>query len=92
MPIYALIASPHPTGETLNELIRSSFDENNRHELRPGVWFVRSPLVTTAQVRDQLGIKIGGQYGVVVAAVPGRYSGVGDGTFVEKLKVWEGME
>ena len=92
MPIYAVIASPNPAEETLNELIRSSFDESDRHELRPSVWFVRSPLVTTEQLRDQLGIEMGGRNGVVVAAVPGRYTGVADATFVEKLKVWGGMK
>lgn len=92
MPIYVLITSPNPGGETLDRLIRSSFDESDRHEFRPGVWFVRSPLVTTAQLRDKLGIEVGGHNGVVVAAVSGRYTGVADGTFVEKLQVWEGME
>ena len=92
MPIYVLITPPHPPAETLNELIRTSFDENDRHEIRSGVWFIRSPLVTTAQLRDQLGIKVGGHSGIVVAAVSGRYTGIADGTFVEKLQVWEGME
>jgi hypothetical protein len=92
MPLYVVIASPQPAGETLSERIRSGFDESDRQEFRPGVWFVRSPLVTTAQLRDQLGIKVGGHSGIVVAAVSGRYTGVADGTFVEKLQVWEGME
>ena len=56
--------------------------------LSPGVWFVRSPLVTTAQLRDQFGIKVGGHNGVVIAIVEGRFTGVADATFVEKLKVW----
>ena len=92
MPIYVLITSPNPAGDALDELVRTTLDESDRHEIRPGVWFVRSPLVTTAQLRDQLDIKMGGHGGIVVAAVSGRYTGIADGTFVEKLQVWEGME
>ena len=90
MPVYVVMASPQSDGEGLNDRIRSCFDENDRHEFRTGVWFVRSPLVTASQLRDELGIAVDEHSGVVVAAVPGRYTGVADGTLVEKLQVWEG--
>ena len=93
MPIYVAISPLNqPSQGDLASAVRSVFNESDRHEVTPGAWFVRSPLVTSAQVRDILGIKLGGLNGVVVAVSSGRYTGVGDAIFVEKLQVWEGME
>ena len=89
MHAYVLITPPD-TGDALNELIRSTFTEADRHEVRPGVWLIRSPLVTTTELRDQLGISVGGHLGFVVAIVSGRYSGAWQAPLVEKLQVWEG--
>ena len=90
MPIYVVMSPPQPTGKSLVGTIRANFNENDRHEVLPGAWVVRSPFVTTEQVRDSLGIKVGGASGFVVAA--GRYTGIADRTLVEKLQVWGGME
>ena len=92
MHTYVLITSPDRGEDALNDLIRSSFAEGNRHEVRPGVWFVRSPLVTTEQLRDQLKIAVtDGHLGIVVAVVSGRFSGAWESVFVEKLRVWEDL-
>ena len=90
MPIYVVIASLTPVGPPLEEAMHTVFDESDRHEALPGVWFVRSPFVTSAQVRDALGIKVGGPNGIVVATR--HYTGAAEADLVEKLKVWEGME
>ncbi len=90
MPIYLVVSPPQPSEKSLAAAIRSNFNENDRHEILSDVWVVRSPFVTTEQVRDSLGIKVGGFSGIVVAA--GRYTGVADRALVEKLQVWEGME
>ena len=91
MPIYIVI-SPPGDGNGLTSKLESQFNESDRHEVAPGAWFIRSPLVTSAQIRDILGIKVGGFNGVVAAVSRGRYAGVSDTVFVEKLQVWEGME
>ena len=89
MPIYVLISPPQPAGRSLATAVSSKYNENDRHEILPGAWVVRSPFVTTEQVRDNLGIKVGGPSGIVIAA--GRYTGIADRALVEKLQVWEGM-
>ena len=76
----------------IDEKIRAEFPEGDRLEFSPGVWFVRSPLVTSAEVRDRVGIRLGGQQGIVIAAIRGRYTGVANAGFVEKLQVWQAEE
>ena len=88
MPFYVVITSQGADEHAVGEQIRSSFPEADRHEVRPGVWFVRSLLVTSAQIRDQLGIEIGRRSGIVAAVDSGRLSGVWESEFVEKLTVW----
>ena len=90
MPIYVVISPPPPNERSISEAVSSQFEENDRHEVLPGVWFVRSPFVTTEQVRNKLGIDVGKASGIVVAT--SRYNGVADRELVEKLQVWEGME
>lgn len=92
MPVYALVAPRPDDVEPLTAAIKASFVEGDRHSLRAGVWFVRSPHVTSDEVRDQLGIAVGGINGIVIAIVPGRVCGVADKTFVEKLQVWKVTE
>jgi len=88
MPIYMVVASEN-TREGLRTALSSSFAEGDWVPVNFGAWFVRSPLVTTAEVRDRLGIKVGGHSGVVLAAVPGRYTGVAEQSVVEALQVWQ---
>lgn len=90
MPIYVVLSSLEQFGASLEEKVKTDYAENDRHEIRPGVWFIHSPLVTTDQVRDDLDIKVGGNSGIVVATA--RYTGIADRALVEKLQVWEGME
>lgn len=90
MPIYVVISSREPGGKSLAEQVNADYTENDRHEVLPGVWFVRSPFITSDQVRDSLNIKVGGNSGIVVAA--SRYTGIADRALVEKLQVWEDME
>ena len=66
------------------------FQESDRHQVASGTWFIRSPFVTTGQVKNSLGIEVGGGNGIVAAT--SRYTGVADREFIEKLQVWEGME
>ncbi len=89
MPIYVVISPIPSLGATsLEDAVCSRFHENDRHQVRPGVWLVRSPWVTVDQVRDSLDIKVGGNSGVVIAA--GRYTGAADRALANKLQVWEG--
>ena len=90
MPIYVVISPVQEFGESLNDKIKADYTENDRHEISPGVWFIRSPFVTTEQVRDNLDIKVGGNNGIVIATA--RYTGIAERALVEKLQVWEGME
>ena len=83
MSLYIVI----DINQSLGPKIRSEFDENNRYEVISGTWFIRSSLITSAQVRDLLGIRVGGPTGIVV--VVGRYTGVANTDFVEKLKAWD---
>lgn len=87
MPIYVVLSPPEQVGESLEEQVKAGYTENDRHEIMPGAWFIRSPLITTDQVRENLDVKVGGNSGIVVAA--GRYTGVADRALVEKLQVWE---
>lgn len=86
MPIYAVVSMPP---DALVDEIQK-IPERDRHELAPGAWFIRSPFVTTEQVKNSLGIEVGGPNGIVAAT--SRYTGVADRELVEKLQVWEGME
>lgn len=86
MPIYVVVSMPP---EALLDEIQK-IDESDRHQLAPGTWFIRSPFVTTEQVKNSLRIEMGGQHGVVAAV--SRYTGVADREFIEKLQVWEGAE
>ena len=80
MPLYVIIGD-----ETLP--VTSHFRAADRYTLRPGAWFVHSKLETSAEIRELLGIRVGGPNGIIVAA--GRYTGVTNSDFVEKLRVWE---
>jgi len=86
MPIYVVVSMPP---DALADEIQK-IQESDRHEVAPGTWFIRSPFVTTEQVKNSLGIKVGGRNGIVAAT--SRYTGVADREFIEKLQVWEGME
>ena len=85
MAIYIVI----PTGPPLDTEVMDRFDEGNRYKFPSGVWFVRSDHLTSSDVIADLGIKVGGKSGVVVA--PARYNGVAERDFIEKLQVWESM-
>lgn len=84
MPIYVIIA----TGESLDAEIQRFFPDQDRCQASPGVWFVRSPRLTSSEVVSDLGIKPGGRNGVVVTAK--HYDGVAGRGLVEKLSAWEG--
>ena len=86
MPIYVVVSTPP---EALADAILD-LNEADRYEVSPGTWFIRSPFVTTEQVKDSLGIQVDGPVGIVVAV--GRYSGVAEREFIEKLQVWEEAE
>ena len=90
MPLYVVIAAPGTYEQVLSEQVRSSFAEADRHEVKPGVWLVRSSLVTSAKIRDQLGITVGERPGIVAAVDSGRMTGAWESGFVEKLQVWGG--
>ena len=63
MPIYVVLSPPEQVGESLEEQVKAGYTENDRHEIMPGAWFIRSPLITTDQVRENLDIKVGGNSG-----------------------------
>lgn len=78
-----------PTGNSLDSEVESHFTEGDRYKLPSGVWFVRSNRLTSSEIVGDIGIKVGGKGGLVVAA--SRYNGVADRALVEKLQVWEAM-
>ena len=84
MSIYVIIA----TGGSLDEEVRRRFADQDRCQAIPGVWFVRSPRLTSSEVAQDLGIKVGTASGIVVTAR--HYDGVADRGLVEKLSAWEG--
>ena len=84
MPIYVVIA----TGESLDADVQGLFSDEDRCQASSGVWFVRSPRLTSSEVVNDLGIKPGGRNGIVVTAR--HYDGVADRGLVEKLSAWEG--
>ena len=90
MPIYVVISSREPGGKPLAEQIDADCTENDPPRSLARVWFVRSPFITSDQVKDSLNIKVGGNSGIVVAA--SRCTGIADRALVEKLQVWEDME
>lgn len=83
MPIYVVIA----TGEPLDADVQRLFPDEDRCQASSGVWFVRSPRLTSSEVVNDLGIKLGVKKGVVVTAK--HYDGVADRGLVEKLSAWE---
>ena len=82
MSVYVVISGAAP----LDEVVAEKFNEQNRSQVMPGVWFVRSERVSTADVVNDLGIGQGGRSGIVVAAQ--YYNGVGPADLVEKLVGW----
>lgn len=83
MPIYVVIA----TSDSLDEAIGGRFDQASRIQASQGVWFVRSPRLSSEEVAEDIGISVGKLSGIVVTAK--HYSGVAAGAIVEKLSVWE---
>ena len=88
MSIYVVIA----TTVSLDEAVAEMFDEQNRSQAAPGVWFVRSSRLSTSDVMNDLGIGIqtGAKVGIIVAAE--NYNGVGPTDLVEKLVRWRAQE
>lgn len=82
MSVYVVIAGTEP----LDEAVAQVFDEQNRSQAAPGVWFVRSSRLSTSDVMNDLGIRQGAKSGIVVAAQ--YYNGVGPADLVEKLVRW----
>ncbi len=83
MPIYVVIATSDP----LDETIKSEFDQAARIQANEGVWFVRSPRLSSEEVAKDIGISVGKLNGIVVTAK--HYSGVAAGAIVEKLSAWD---
>ena len=83
MQIYVILSSD----ESLTESVVNTFPAADRILVSPGIWFVRSELVTSSDVVGKLGIKVSGKSGIVIAAK--HYDGVADRGVVEKLAVWE---
>lgn len=83
MPIYVVIA----TGEPLDADVQRLFPDEDRCQASSGVWFVRSPRLTSSEVVNDLGIKPGAKNGIVVTAK--HYDGVAGRGLVEKLSAWE---
>ena len=82
MQVYVVIA----TNDSLEQAVKALFDEQNRSQAAPGVWFVRSARLSTADVMNDLGIRTGSRNGIIVAAQ--YYNGVGPPDLVEKLARW----
>lgn len=82
MSVYVVIS----TTDSLYEAVAQQFDEQNRSQAAPGVWFVRSPRLSTSDVMNDLGISAGTRNGIIVAAQ--YYNGVGPADLVEKLVRW----
>lgn len=86
MSVYVVIAGSEP----LDQVVAEKFDDQNRSQAAPGVWFVRSERVSTSDVVNDLGIVPGRRGGIVVAAQ--YYNGVGPADLVEKLVRWRAHE
>lgn len=82
MQVYVVIATTTP----LDPVVARLFDEQNRSQAAAGVWFVRSPRLSTSDVMNDLGIGPNANAGIVVAAQ--YYNGVGPADLVEKLVKW----
>ena len=88
MTIYVVILPvvEHP-GQGLADAVAEKFSENDRFEIVPGrVWFVRSNLVTAAQVRDALGIELEKRAGIVVSSA--YTTGIASSDFVQRFNAW----
>lgn len=83
MPIYVIIDA----SDVLTEVVEENFDQAARINVTHGVWFVRSPRLSSGEVARDLGISVDGLNGIVVTAK--HYSGVAGGSVVEKLSAWE---
>ena len=83
MPIYVVIATSDP----LDETIKGKFEQAARIQASEGVWFVRSPRLSSEEVGKDLGISVGKLSGIVVTAK--HYAGAAAGALVEKLSAWE---
>ncbi len=83
MEIYVILSLDEPVAES----VASIFPDADRILVFTGVWIVRSELVTTSDVMKKLGIQVGGNSGVVIAAK--YYNGVASRDLVEKIAVWE---
>lgn len=82
MPIYVVV----DTNRELSGTIQSTFEENDRHQVAPDTWFVRSHLITSAQIRDALEIGVVGASGIVSAVEDP--TGVAREDFVQKIHAW----
>ena len=82
MSIYVII----PAGESLGAEVQRLFPDQDRCQAGPGVWVVRSQRLTSSEVVNDLGIKLGGKNGIVVTAK--HYDGIAGRGLVEKLSAW----
>ena len=80
--IYAVVGDAEEIRETLTRRLKTQ----DRCEVRPGTWFVRSRRPTAWEMARWLGIgpKTGG---LVITAT--YYSGYADSSVIEKLQAWE---
>lgn len=82
MPIYLVIVNP----DRAAKMIEEKFSDEDRCEVRPGVWFVRSATTSSEGVAKTIGIDAE-RHGVVVTAE--FYKGYASSGVVETLRRWE---
>ena len=72
------------------DLVKNHFADENRIEILPHVWLVRSDLMTTEDVAEKLGVRHENDdpafhYVVVTAEF---YTGFGRSAVLQKLRIW----
>ena len=83
MHVYIIVELPD--SEEIDASIRKRFDENDRCQLKEGVWLVRSKRIATGDVLKALEMTL--ERSGLVAKVP-HLAGFADSDVVEKLDGW----
>ena len=80
--MYAVVGDP----DEIREVLTRHLKPQDRCEVRPGNWFVRSRRPTASEMAKRLGIGPKTS-GLVITAT--YYSGYADSAVIEKLEGWE---
>ena len=83
MKVYLIAVDPSRSAEAV-----STFQDENRVEVLPGVWLVRSALTSADDVASTIRLDESRTVGLGIVVSAEFYSGYAAGSVLEKLRAW----